>query len=110
MIVVSNEMFERLIARAQAVGEEIWRRQLFEQPGMFPKAKPEEIEVVRELFVAAMAEDYCERVAHAAHGIRRRRALARHLPEQKDAADAVKRAVGGLNMWLASCWLVRGAS
>jgi hypothetical protein len=57
MIVVSNEMFERLIARAQAVGEEIWRRQLFQHPGMFPKAKPEEIEVVRELFVAAMAED-----------------------------------------------------
>ena len=67
VIMLSSEAYERLIARAQAVGEELWRRQLFNNPGMLAEASPEAVKIIRELFVDATAERYVEDFARRAN-------------------------------------------
>jgi hypothetical protein len=71
LLSISDEMFEKLIARAKAFGEEMWRRQLFDHPGMLESmlkhSSPEAVEYIRNCVVDAIAEEYCERVARHAN-------------------------------------------
>jgi hypothetical protein len=59
---VSDEAYERLVARAKEVGEEMFRRYMFDNPGMNPKA----LELARENIINLVAGDYFERVVRAA--------------------------------------------
>ena len=50
MVLVSNEMFERVVARARALAEEAFRRMLFDHEGMNP------LDDLREQIIDARAE------------------------------------------------------
>jgi hypothetical protein len=63
MILISDEMFEKLLARAKAVSEEHFRRYVFDHDGM----PPEVIELIRDDVVYAFAERYVEQLARDAH-------------------------------------------
>jgi len=66
LFMVSDEIFEKLIARAEAVGDEMWRRQWFDNPGMLEDAPPEAVEYIRSLFVESIAERYVDNIARRA--------------------------------------------
>jgi hypothetical protein len=62
MICVSDEVFEVVLARAKKVGEEVFRRLVFDT-NMIPEAQA----VVRDGVVYRAAELWVEDVARAAH-------------------------------------------
>jgi hypothetical protein len=63
MILLSSEMFEKVVARAQGIGEEMFRRIVFDHNGMNPKA----IEVAHDQVVAAIAKLYVKHLAQRAN-------------------------------------------
>ena len=63
LLCVSDEAFEKLLARAKEFAEEHFRRYLFDHEGMNPQA----IAVIREPVLEMLTEQYVEYVAQHAH-------------------------------------------
>ena len=69
MIEVSDKMFDTIMARANELGEEAFRRFLFDHPGMPAEA----VELIRDRIILLVAEDYVERLAKRANAFATRR-------------------------------------
>ena len=63
MIVVSPAIFEKIVTRAEAVAEEMWRRMLFDNPGTLANASPEVFKEIHDYVVEEMATRYVDRLA-----------------------------------------------
>jgi hypothetical protein len=67
LLLVGDEAFEKLIARANEIGEEMWRRYLFNNPGAFDNLPAWLVDKIRDNCVYRIAGQYCERVARRAN-------------------------------------------
>jgi hypothetical protein len=67
MIEIGKKTLAKVIARAEAVAEESWRRLVFDNPGMLAGAHPDAIDYIRDQAVIRMAERYIEELARQAH-------------------------------------------
>ncbi len=67
MILISDQAFEKLIAHANEIGEEMWRCYVFDHPGMLDNMPADFADEFRQNFIDNFAERYCERVANAAN-------------------------------------------